>query len=635
MPTVIDSLVISLGFDTKDLNKGRKEVDEGFKKTREGAKKTADEVEAAGKRGAAFFSNLRGELLALFAVFTAGKGIKDFIADQVATAAAVSRTGKVIHMTTEELSAWRNVAKMTGGTAEGITGTLQGLVDEFQNFQMTGESSVIPYMRALGVSFADGRGHMKDMGQFLLEVADRVKGMDPARARAFMQGLKIDPDTINLLLQGRQAVQAMLDEQKRSGNITKEDAEAAKEYQRRWAEVTQASETAGRTMLTMLAPALIAVLKAVTAVAQFLIRHKAILVAVFAVLTAAVLALSAAMIGSFASTAVGAMAVGFRLLTGLAGGLAMRLGLLIVDVLPALGEAFFALGVAIEATPIGWILTGIAAVAAGIYLIATHLGAVKRLWHDVFGGGEDHFVPGGGTFGGRSAPPPPRQTGWAPQRDNSTPGQSGWPAMNHAPNDIKALMAMGWTREQAAGIAANIARESGRKGDRAVGDGGAAYGIAQWHSDRQAAFARWAGHDIHSSTRAEQLAFINYELRHGNEQRAGRALSKATNASQAGAIISSLYERPASAGEASIRGAMAAAILAKAGSGAKISGVGARSVASSQVNNRTSHNQTKNDTRIGQITINSKASDARGIASDISSELALHSFASQANAGAS
>ena len=42
--------------------------------------------------------------------------------------------------------------------------------------------------------------------------------------------------------------------------------------------------------------------------------------------------------------------------------LAMSLGLLVVKTFPALGEAIFAVGAAIEATPIGWLITGIAAI---------------------------------------------------------------------------------------------------------------------------------------------------------------------------------------------------------------------------------------------------------------------------------
>lgn len=123
------------------------------------------------------------------------------------------------------------------------------------------------------------------------------------------------------------------------------------------------------------------------------------------------------------------------------------------------------------------------------------------------------------------------------------------------------FVGQGWSRAQAAGIVANLQRESGLR-TGAVGDGGQAYGIAQWHPDRQANFARFAGHSIRESTFGEQLAFVQYELTRGAERSAGNRLRGADSASEAGSIVSQYYERPADrAGEASLRGAAAQRIL--------------------------------------------------------------------------
>ncbi|KFX64266.1 hypothetical protein KBK24_0121770 [Burkholderia sp. K24] len=119
---------------------------------------------------------------------------------------------------------------------------------------------------------------------------------------------------------------------------------------------------------------------------------------------------------------------------------------------------------------------------------------------------------------------------------------------------------MGWSPAQAAGIASNIFRESGYN-PTAVGDNGQAYGLGQWHKDRQEEFRKRFGKDIRQSSLDEQLQFIDYELRQGNERRAGTALAQATSAAQAGEIVSRLYERPAQAdNEAAIRASDADAI---------------------------------------------------------------------------
>ncbi len=103
----------------------------------------------------------------------------------------------------------------------------------------------------------------------------------------------------------------------------------------------------------------------------------------------------------------------------------------------------------------------------------------------------------------------------------------------------------GWAPWQAAGIVANLEKESGLAAG-ATGDNGQAYGIAQWHPDRQAEFARIFGKNIRASSYMDQLAFVNWELRH-SQGAAGRLLSHAKTAAAAGSIVSRFYERPAHA----------------------------------------------------------------------------------------
>lgn len=106
--------------------------------------------------------------------------------------------------------------------------------------------------------------------------------------------------------------------------------------------------------------------------------------------------------------------------------------------------------------------------------------------------------------------------------------------------------AKGWSEAQALGIAANLKKESGFN-TAAVGDNGNAYGVAQWHDDRQRAFKKWSGKNIREANLEEQLGFVNYEMTQGAEKRAGDALRGATDERQAASIVSRLYERPANA----------------------------------------------------------------------------------------
>jgi hypothetical protein len=129
----------------------------------------------------------------------------------------------------------------------------------------------------------------------------------------------------------------------------------------------------------------------------------------------------------------------------------------------------------------------------------------------------------------------------------------------------------GWSAAQSAGLAANIQAESGFNAG-AVGDYGHAYGIAQWHPDRQAAFERWAGRSIKGSSYESQLAFMDYELKHG-EAFAGWQLRQAKDPAAAAGIVSRLYERPAASdAEAASRGALAQSISVAGGAPVQVGG---------------------------------------------------------------
>lgn len=105
------------------------------------------------------------------------------------------------------------------------------------------------------------------------------------------------------------------------------------------------------------------------------------------------------------------------------------------------------------------------------------------------------------------------------------------------------FQSMGWSPAQASGLVANIAEESGFD-PNIVGDGGRAFGLAQWHPDRQANFKAWSGKDIRKASFEDQLAFMHHELTAGSERAAGARLRGASSGAEAGAIVSRYYERP-------------------------------------------------------------------------------------------
>jgi hypothetical protein len=99
----------------------------------------------------------------------------------------------------------------------------------------------------------------------------------------------------------------------------------------------------------------------------------------------------------------------------------------------------------------------------------------------------------------------------------------------------------------AAGIVGNLIVESGGFDPNVIagkrrGDQGKAFGVAQWHPDRQANFQKAFGRPIQGSSLDDQLRFIDWEL-NNTEKKARNRLLKARTPAEAAEIFDADYER--------------------------------------------------------------------------------------------
>lgn len=122
---------------------------------------------------------------------------------------------------------------------------------------------------------------------------------------------------------------------------------------------------------------------------------------------------------------------------------------------------------------------------------------------------------------------------------------------------IDYLRSRGLSEDLAKGMVANMQKESDFNPD-AVGDGGKAYGLLQWHPDRQADFAKFSGKEIRGSSIKDQADFAIYEATKGKERENWKKVQSSQSAYDAAAAYSKYVIRPADReGEADERGRIA------------------------------------------------------------------------------
>ena len=630
MATIIDSLLVKLGLDSSEFDAKKSKVDKGLKDTGGEADKTGAKLKKSGKDGAEGFENVAKSAAKFLAIIGGTMAVKRFIENQIEANAALDRFAQNLDQSANSISAWGNAAELAGGSAEGLQGTMDMLSKSQTELQLTGQSGLIPYFSALGVSLADTQGKARPVNELLLDLSDRFSKMDRTTANNMGRMMGIDQGTMQLLLKGRSEVELMIRRQKEYGAVTKQQAEEASRLRNAMVASKQSFEAFGRELLSAATPALEKMFAIFSDFGSWIQENK-----------------------EFVQTFLTIIAVG---LAGIAAA-TIPINLTVVAVL-ALAAAVAALWQDYQTWKRGgdsfidWSKwePGFKAAGAGIkklkemmvdimYVAIAGADALVKFFSGDFAGAK---IAGKAFWEGREKPtevaagapssPGTPAAGAGGGTVNST-GKSAAGGTKEEQATMAYFQAQGWTREQAAGLAANIKRESAFRPD-AVGDGGKAYGIAQWHPDRQAEFKKKFGKDIQGSSMEEQMAFMHYELTQGNERKAGNVLRGTSNAAEAAAAVSSHYERPADkAGEAAKRGQLALAMLGGVpGASQAAAGAGAGQVAQANAAGAPGASSKSVETHIGEVKVYTAATDANGIAKDMGKSLD-YLFTSQANYG--
>jgi len=165
--------------------------------------------------------------------------------------------------------------------------------------------------------------------------------------------------------------------------------------------------------------------------------------------------------------------------------------------------------------------------------------AAGRQWDELYGGTHDPET--GQVIQGRSG------TQSAPDTSPRPPNR---PSAGRAGTAFQFFVNQGLTNEQAAGFVGNLMAESGNNLDHtAVGDGGRAWGIAQWHPDRRRRWEQWRNRrwtQENPPRFEEQLRFIWYELQN-QERRAYNRIRQTNDIDQAAIAVDRWYERSSGA----------------------------------------------------------------------------------------
>lgn len=305
MATVIDTLFLELGIDASKFSgeaakaeKQNEKLEKAIAKTEDAEKsatKAANENATARKKNAAEQKKADEQLQKLakdiavvargFMAFTGmllgASGLSKLAADAAKANVELDNTAKNLNMSRRELAAWKGAAEMAGGSADGMAGYMQTLSGDMMNLVMMGDASVLPYFNALGVSLLDSSGKARALDDVMLDLADRMSGMDRQQAYNLARQMGMDDGTANALMRGRQEMERMLAVQRDMYKSSEADIENARKLNEARAVLNSRWESLKLMIGNALIPVVTYLTEKVSAFVDFLVKNESLTKGVF------------------------------------------------------------------------------------------------------------------------------------------------------------------------------------------------------------------------------------------------------------------------------------------------------------------------------------------------------------------
>lgn len=451
------------------------------------------------QQGQNAFTELTNSALKLGAVLASKLAIDKVVGDFKNAGTALDNFNRLTGLSTQNVQALGQALSAQGGNAEDAFAAMQKIQDLMAS-PITGNVGWFGDVAKLGLDPNAIIG-AQDTAEALANIAGAFEKMTPLNQRLAGQALGFDENTIRLLMKGREEVEKQLDSRDKLGVMTQKQVEDAARLTKATSELNLVFTDMGNTIAGELTPAFAEMAEDFT---EFYRNNKEL-------------------IHSGLETFFGAVA---KNVEGVAAAMALMGGISALKGLAAL-KALLNLGnkgaPPVPGSPGGSGSSGKPGGKPGVppwlpfVTNPTVVGLLAALYSPSLNVGEDDEI--------------------AKIRMKNGGADGAGPVIDY-------LRSKGIDDNLAKGIAANVEAESGFN-PNAVGDGGKAYGLLQWHPSRQADFAAYLGKSIRESTWQEQLDFAVYEATKGKEKANWAKVENSQSPSEAASNYSKYVIRPA------------------------------------------------------------------------------------------
>lgn len=267
---IVESIIVKLGLDGSQYNR---EADKAISQNNKLNKSVGETDKVVGA--------VTGTIAKWFSVLAVGTGVLKLIDQVQKLNDELFFLEKNLGTSAQTLKAWQGAAGAMGGSASGMTDSMKSLNMAMNDFVVMGDTSMLPYMNALGVSMVDAQGKARDTDKVMLDLADSFSRMDREQAFSIASKMGIDEGTFNTLVQGRKEMEKMLEYQSKMYRSSEEELKASRQLAQNRALLGQHWESLKTMMANAIIPLFVKLSEVALGIFEYLQDNKEAVQAVF------------------------------------------------------------------------------------------------------------------------------------------------------------------------------------------------------------------------------------------------------------------------------------------------------------------------------------------------------------------
>uniref|UniRef100_A0AAU8KVW9 Lysozyme-like domain protein n=3 Tax=root TaxID=1 RepID=A0AAU8KVW9_9VIRU len=267
---IVESIIVKLGLDGSQYNREA-----------EKAKSNNDKLNKSVSETDKIVGNVTKTLARWFSVAAAATGILKMVDQVQKLNDELYHLERNLGMSASTIKNWQGAAGAMGGSAQGMTESIKSLNMGMNDFVTMGDTTLLPFMNALGVGMVDAQGKLRKTDDVMLDLADSFSKMDREQAFSIASKMGIDEGTFNTLVQGRKEMEKMLEYQSKMYKSSEEELKASRQLAQNRALLGQHWESLKTMMANAIIPLFVKLSEVALGIFEYLQENQQAVQAVF------------------------------------------------------------------------------------------------------------------------------------------------------------------------------------------------------------------------------------------------------------------------------------------------------------------------------------------------------------------